>query len=146
MSDPAAEPLKLIALDAEDLSVISAHLQDAVLKRGDIAYRPAEKRFALALRRFDWEGAAQGQKRRRLAALHFERVTAARSSKVAAGDVVLSLLAVTFAETDGPAGEVTLHFADGAAIRLDVECVEAQMKDLGPIWEAVATPAHPDAG
>ncbi|MGX1788015.1 DUF2948 family protein [Bosea sp. NPDC055332] len=146
MSDPAAEPLKLIALDADDLSVISAHLQDAVLKRGDIAYLPAEKRFALALRRFDWEGAAQGQKRRRLAALHFERVTAARSTRVAAGEAVLSLLAVTFDESDGPAGQVTLHFSDGAAIRLDVECIEAQMKDLGPIWEAVATPAHPDAG
>lgn len=146
MSDPAAEPLKLIALDADDLSVISAHLQDAVLKRGDIAYLPAEKRFALALRRFDWEGAVQGQKRRRLAALHFERVTAARSTKIAAGEAVLSLLAVTFAESDGPAGRVTLHFSDGAAIRLDVECIEAQMKDLGPIWEAVATPAHPDAG
>lgn len=147
MSDPAAEPLKLIALDADDLSVISAHLQDAVLKRGDIAYLPAEKRFALALRRFDWEGAAQGQKRRRLSALHFERVTAARSTKIAAGDAVLSLLAVTFAGSDDdPAGQVTLHFSDGAAIRLDVECIEAQMKDLGPIWEAVATPAHPDAG
>jgi hypothetical protein len=147
MSDPVAEPLRLIALDTDDLSVISAHLQDAVLKRGDIAYLPAEKRFALALRRFDWEGATQGQKRRRLAALHFERVTAARSTKIAAGDgVVLSLLAVTFAESDGPAGQVTLHFSDGAAIQLDVECIEAQMKDLGPIWEAVATPAHPDAG
>ncbi|SFB80697.1 Protein of unknown function [Bosea sp. CRIB-10] len=147
MSDPAADPLKLIALDADDLSVISAHLQDAVLKRGDIAYLPSEKRFALALRRFDWEGAAQGQKRRRLSALHFERVTAARSTKVAAGDAVLSLLAVTFSgQSDDPAGQVTLHFSDGAAIRLDVECIEAQMKDLGPIWEAVATPAHPDAG
>lgn len=146
MSDPAAEPLKLIALDADDLSVISAHLQDAVLKRGDIVWLPGEKRFALALRRFDWEGAAQGQKRRRLSALHFERVTAARSTKIAADDAVLSLLAVTFTGSDEPAGQVTLHFSDGAAIRLDVECIEAQMKDLGPIWEAVATPAHPDAG
>lgn len=146
MSDPAAEPLKLIALDADDLSVISAHLQDAVLKRGDIAWLPGEKRFALALRRFDWEGAAQGQKRRRLSALHFDRVTAARSTKIVAGDAVLSLLAVTFTGSDDPAGQVTLHFSDGAAIRLDVECIEAQMKDLGPIWEAVATPAHPDAG
>ncbi len=146
MSDPAAEPLKLIALDADDLSVISAHLQDAVLKRGDIAWLPGEKRFALALRRFDWEGAAQGQKRRRLSALHFDCVTAARSTKIVAGDAVLSLLAVTFTGSDDPAGQVTLHFSDGAAIRLDVECIEAQMKDLGPIWEAVATPAHPDAG
>jgi len=145
MSDPAADPLKLIALDADDLAVLSAHMQDAVLKRGDIAYRPAEKRFALAARRFDWEGADKGEKRRRLAALHFERVTSARSLNVPDGEAVLSLLAVTFAAGDEPAGQVTLHFADGAAIRLDVECIEAQMKDLGPMWEAVATPTHPDA-
>ena len=148
MSDPVAEPLKLIALDAEDLAVVSAHLQDAVVRKGDIAWLPAEQRFALALRRFDWEGAERGQRRRRLAALHFERVTSARSVKIEPGakDAVFSLLAVTFAEAQSPAGEVTLHFSDGAAIRLGVECIEAQMKDLGPIWEAAATPAHPDPG
>ncbi|WP_332683637.1 DUF2948 family protein [Bosea sp. (in: a-proteobacteria)] len=148
MSDPAAEPLKLIALDTDDLAVVSAHLQDAVVRKGDIAWLPGEQRFALALRRFDWEGAVRGQKRRRLAALHFERVTSARSVKIEPGahEAVFSLLAVTFTEGQSPAGEVTLHFSDGAAIRLGVECIEAQMKDLGPIWEAAATPAHPDEG
>lgn len=152
MSDPkatsqdAADPLKLIALDGDDLAIISAHLQDAVLKIGDIAYRPAERRFALALRRFDWEGSAAGARRRRLTALHFERVASARSSGIdaAAVDVVLNLLAITFTPRDAPAGDVTLHFSDGAAIKLDVECIEGQMKDLGPVWEAVATPGHPD--
>ena len=45
---------------------------------------------------------------------------------------------------EDPAGDVTLHFSEGAAIRLSVECIEAQMKDLGPVWEAVATPGHPN--
>lgn len=146
MSDAAAEPLKLIALDGDDLAIVSAHLQDAVLKMSDIVFRPAERRFALALRRFDWEGAATGARRRRLTALHFERVTSARSTGIdaAAPDVVLNLLAITFAERDAPAGDLTLHFSDGAAIRLDVECIECQMKDLGPVWEAVAIPGHPD--
>lgn len=141
-----AEPLKLIALDADDLAVLSAHLQDAVLKVADIAWRPAERRFAIAARRFDWQGAQTGQKRRRLAALHFERVSAVRSSRIdkAAPDAVLNLLAITFTQGEAPAGEVTLTFSDGAAIRLDVECIEAQMKDLGPIWEAAAMPGHPD--
>ena len=148
MSDDVADPLKLIAFDAEDLAVLSAHLQDAVLKTGDIVFLPAERRFALAARRFDWEGAQSGHKRRRLTALHFERVTAARSTKIdpAAPDAVLNLLAITFGETQSPAGAVTLHFSEGAAIRLEVECVEAQMKDLGPVWEAAATPGHPDEG
>lgn len=145
MAHDNADPLKLIALDADDLAIISAHLQDAVLKVSDIVYRPAERRFVLALRRFDWQGAQQGSRRRRLAALHFERVTAARHAKVdpRATDTVLNLLAITFDESDCPAGAVTLHFSDGAAIRLEVECIEAQMKDLGPVWEAVATPDHP---
>lgn len=145
-SEDAADPLKLIALDGDDLAIISAHLQDAVLKIGDIVFRPAERRFALALRRFDWEGAASGARRRRLTALHFERVSSARSSGIdaSAPDVVLNLLAITFVERDAPAGDLTLHFSDGAAIRLDVECIEGQMKDLGPVWEAVATPGHSD--
>ena len=66
MSDDAADPLKLIALDADDLAIVSAHLQDAVLKAADLVYLPREQRFALALRRFDWEGAQHGQRRRRL--------------------------------------------------------------------------------
>lgn len=145
MSD-TPDSLKLIALDAEDLGVVSAHVQDAVLRQGDIVYLPAERRFALALRRFDWEGAVAGHRRRRLAALHFERVTSARSTGIAQGasEAVLNLLAVTFAPGESPAGEITLHFSEGGAIRLSVECIEAQMKDLGPIWEAVATPSHPD--
>lgn len=146
MSDDAADPLKLIAFDAEDLAIVSAHLQDAVLQVGDLAYLPTERRFALAARRFDWEGVERGHKRRRLAALHFERVTKARSAKIdlKASGTVLNLLAITFAGGEEPAGEVTLHFSEGAAIRLEVECIEAQMRDLGPVWEAVAKPGHPD--
>lgn len=146
MSDDAADPLKLIALDADDLAIVSAHLQDAVLKAADLIYLPREQRFALALRRFDWEGAQHGQRRRRLTALHFDRVQSVRSAKLDKNDPdkVLNLLAVTFDLGDDPAGEVTLHFSEGAAIRLSVECIEAQMKDLGPVWEAVATPGHPE--
>jgi hypothetical protein len=57
-------------------------------------------------------------------------------------DAVLNLLAVTFEERDPPSGTVTLIFADGAAIQADVECIEMQMKDLGPVWEAESRPTH----
>lgn len=136
------EPLRLIAFDEEDLAIVSAHLQDALLRVGDIINRPAERRFALALRRFDWEGAVHGERRRRLTALHFEGVRAVRALKIdpALRDTHLTLLAITFAPASGPEGEVTLHFSDGAAIRLDVECVEAQMKDIGEVGEAGPAP------
>lgn len=137
------ELLKLVALDPDDLAVLSAHLQDAVLKAGDLAYLPAERRFALVARRFDWEAPA-GEPRRRLAGLHFERVLAARTRGLDRADpeAVLALLAVTFEPGEAPSGTVTLVFAGGAAVALEVECVEGQMRDLGAAWRAAGRPAH----
>lgn len=138
-------PLKLIVLDAEDLAVVSAHLQDAVLKRADMVYLPRERRFALAARRFDWQAAQGGHRRRRLAALHFDRVLSVRHQGVATdADKVYNLLAVTFRATSEPEGEIVLTFSDGAAVSLAVEFLEGQMKDLGPVWEAAGVPGHPD--
>ncbi len=136
--------LKLVALDADDLAVVSAHLQDAIVRVGDIAYLPAEHRFALAARRFDWEAGPADPPRRRLTGVHFERVLAVRTRGVDRSnpDAVLNLLAVTFELTNDPSGTATLIFADGGAIQLDLECIEAQMKDLGPIWEAEGRPSH----
>jgi hypothetical protein len=53
--------VKLIALDGEDLAVLSAHLQDAVITVGDMAYLPRERRFALLANRFDWEAAVKAE-------------------------------------------------------------------------------------
>jgi hypothetical protein len=143
--------LKLIALDAEDLSVISAHLQDALLRVGEVAYLPREKRFAAITSRFDWFGALKSGDdttatyARRRAALRFERVVGAQLQGIdlTKRDAVLSLLAVRFEASEAPAGNITLHFADGAAIRLHVECIEAEMTDLGPAWQARSKPDHP---
>ncbi len=138
------DPLKLIALDSEDLDIISAHLQDAVLKVSDMAFLPREHRFALVANRFDWEGAVSGLRRRRRTGLSFARVLSAKVSGFdpQAGETVLSLLAVTFQDGDAPSGVVELVFSGGAGLRLEVECLEAQLSDLGPAWEAVAVPAH----
>ena len=144
--------LKLIALDAEDLNVVSAHLQDAVLKVGDMAFVPRERRFAAILNRFDWTTALPGAKRkaptRRQTALRLERVIGAQVSGIdlKAGHEVLALLALQFEPlgTEDPQGYLTLVFAGGGAVRLHVECIECEMKDLGPAWQARAVPKHPD--
>ena len=139
-------PLKLIALDKDDIEIVSAHLQDAVVKVGDIVWLPAEKRLVLGLNRFDWEacGEASPCYQRRRTALRFERVLAFRCRKVsqAAKDEVLNLLAVEYAETDAPSGTVTLIFSGGAALRLEVECLECELTDLGPTWDVKARPEH----
>lgn len=142
----AVEPLKFVVLDEEDLEVVSAHVQDAVLKVVDVLWRPQEKRVVMALNRFDWEAVQNGDPefRRRRAALRFERVLSCKCRHVdpAGRDAILNLLAVNFSEGNAPSGVVTLTFSGGAEMRLDVECLEAELADLGPAWSACACPAH----
>jgi hypothetical protein len=138
--------LKLVALDGDDMEVVSAHLQDAVVKAADIHWRPNEKRVVVALNRFDW-GAANGETprfRRCRSALRFERVLACkcRNMDAASRQNTLNLLAVSFAENDPPGGVIVLTFSGGAALRLEVECLEAELADLGPVWVTETCPAH----
>jgi hypothetical protein len=142
-------PLRLIALDVPDLEIVSAHLQDAVCTVADMAYRPGEKRFVALLNRFNWASVGtKGPPERRQAALRIERVENARVQGIdlTARASVLSLLAVIFeADPDpgkAPAGVLHLRFAGGAAARFDVECIEVQLEDLGPAWQARAVPDH----
>jgi Protein of unknown function (DUF2948) len=115
------DPLKLIALDRDDLDVVSTHLQDAVLKVCDVIWHPAEQRVVLALSRFDWGCTCDGSPdlRRCRTALRFERVSCFKARNVRPTDkgAVLNLLAVEFAENDPPGGVVTLTFSGGAAMR-----------------------------
>ena len=130
------EPLKFVALDSDDLDVVSTHLQDAEVRVADVHWRPQEKRLVLGLDRFDWEAwtASEPEMRRRRAALRFERVLACRCKQVKPDgkDAVLNLLAVEFEATELPAGVVTLIFSGGPMLRLEVECLEAELVDLGP--------------
>jgi hypothetical protein len=146
---PDDDLLRLIALDAEDLTVVSAHAQDAVLKVGDISWLPQERRFILVMNRYVWErSAAPGGRRRehqrRRSALHFDRVDAVRSTAIDrdAKDQVLELLAIRFEPTESPSGHVMLEFAGGGTILLTVECLETQLADLGPAWSTPHAPRH----
>ena len=140
------DALKFVVLDEEDLEVVSTHVQDAVVKASEVRWRPQEKRVVVALNRFDWESAQTDKPkyRRRRAALRFERVLSCqcRQMNPTGEGAALNLLAVEFSETDAPSGIVTLIFSGGAALRLDVECLEAELADLGPSWSAAACPQH----
>lgn len=144
------ELLKLAALDAEDLAIVSAHLQDAILRADDLAFLPDRHRFALVARRFDWSVPEGGNPRRRLVGLHFERVLGVKTKGIRIGGAepgkgeaeTLALLAITFEPGEAPSGTATLVFAGEAAIRLDLECIEMRLRDLGPVWEAEGRPDH----
>lgn len=137
--------LKLAALDEEDLSVLSAHLQDAVAKVGDVEWHPRDKKLILQLNRFVWEKAEDGRTfERRRACLHFSRVEAVKAVRIRqdARDAVISILAVRFEATDPPAGRIYLDLAGGGCLRLEVECIEAGLADLGAAWSTEHRPDH----
>ena len=146
------ELLKLIALDEDDLKIISAQLQDALVRMDELTFLPKERRFVAMTKRFDWlkvNGKTDGDGQlyeRRQAALRFERVLGAqfRNLPLDNKDGVEELLAMHFEPTDAPGGFVNLIFAGGGAIRLQVECIEAEMRDLGPVWRTRSKPDHPD--
>lgn len=144
------EELKLVAVDKDDIEVVSAHLQDAVVKIGDIFWRPREHRFVMALNRFDWMNAVDGKDlqtpdyRRCRTALRFERVLSCKCRDLSQADknARLNLLAVEFAAGEAPAGTVLLTFSGGGVIRLEVECLEAELVDLGEVFAAALCPDH----
>ena len=129
-------PLKLIALDADDLAVVSAHVQDARVQTGDIIWRQGEKRLVIGLHRLDWEQTFAGETapRRLIAALRFDRVLACKSRNIdpAASQAQLELVGIEFCPGEAPGGCALLLFSHGGALRLDIECVECELTDLGP--------------
>ncbi|MET0708247.1 MAG: DUF2948 family protein [Tardiphaga sp.] len=127
---------KLIALDADDLAVISAHVQDAAVDVADIIWRQSEKRLVVGMKRLDWDQtiAGEAEPRRLVAALRFDRVLACKSRDIdlEGPETTLELLGIEFHPGDAPGGSAVLMFADGGALRLDVECLEVELADLGP--------------
>jgi len=139
-----AQAFKLIALDREGLGVISAHIQDTCVKRVDMTWLPGQRRFVVAGMRYDWVGAKIGPEERVSSVLRFDRVLKVSHLGLSEtnSDATLNLLAVAFEKTDPPAGIIILAFADGALVRLDVECVEVELRDMGHRVPAQACPGH----
>ena len=134
--------LKLHALDREGLSVLSAHIQDACVQREDMTWLPKQNRFVLGALRYDWIGAKHGVDERLGSVLRFDRVLHVSHLGLTGGEGVLNLLAVTFEKTEAPSGMVFLTFGDGAIVRLEVECLEVELRDVGPRVQACDCIGH----
>ena len=142
-STTVSPPLRLLAQDAEDLEVISAALQDAIAKVGDIRFEGRSRQLTVALNRFRWE--ADGKQRIR-AALQFGGVLSLQSRKLRrdARDAVVELLNVAFEPGEAPGGTVVLSFAGGADIKAEVECLDAVLADVSAPWPTNTSPSHDD--
>ena len=135
--------LRLSALDADDLAIVSAAVQDALVAVRDCAYLKEEGRFVLLLNRFRWE-ADPGQEighTRTHSALVFNEVTAVRHHDIPTHepDRMLELLAVVL-ENDHSA---LLRFSAGRAIRLEIGRLACHLGDVGEPWPTPWKPAHP---
>lgn len=147
--------IRLKAEDVDDLNIISALLQDAVVFAGEIAFTPATRRFGLMAARFRWEEkprTKRGLFRKAVAdepfervrcGLHFDTVRAVRRKGFGQDEParVLELLAIT-AETTDQGVTLTLSFADGASIALDAEVIDAHVSDVSEPWRTPAKPEH----
>ena len=145
MASNGSGPLRLLAEDADDLRVVSAALQDAVAKVGDIRWEAGPRRLTIAFNRFRWEA----DKRERVrAALQVGGVLGvqARKLKPTAKRAVVELLAMTFTPGEAPGGSILFEFAGGADLRCEVECVDLILADVSEPWPARAEPKHDDLG
>ncbi len=142
--------LKLRAEDAEDLAVLSACVQDALVPLSDMAYLPDENRFVFVANRFRWE--AKGDARRThfervLCGVCFENVVGVRRRGIAEDrrSGFLNLLAMDLAEDNGDCGGpvIQLTFAGVAAIRLETRGLLCHLEDLGESWPTRWRPSHP---
>jgi hypothetical protein len=149
--DGAERPLRLRAESPDDLAVISALVQDAVVQSSEIAWARRHRRFTLLVNRFRWEDAAAAERQDR----PFERVRAllvvdgvlrARTSGVDPSDrdLVLSLLALGYEPGEDGAGTLRLVLAGDGEIALDVEALEVTLADVTRPYEAPSghRPSH----
>ena len=140
-----AAPLKLLAHEAEDLAVISAALQDAVAKIGDIRWDAQGRTLTLACNRFRWEsGAKKGERVR--SALQLGDVTGVQARKLRrdARQAVVELLSVAFEAGEAPGGSVLLTFAGGGDLKVSVDCLDVVLADVSEPWSTPRKPGHAD--
>jgi DNA-binding protein YbaB len=136
-----ATPLRLLAQDAEDLAVISAAMQDAVAKVGEVSYEPKARRLTIAFNRYRWEAAGSERVR---SGLQLGGVMKVQTRKIRRSprDAVLEVLAVTFEPGEAPGGTITISCAGDGDIRAVVECVDAVLADVSEPWPTPRTPRH----
>lgn len=147
--DGADRPLAVIAQDADDLPVLSALLQDAVFPLAEMAYVHKRRRFAILLSRFRWEdrarAKAQGRDYERVQSLLVVHdVLAVRSAGFdpSTKDTVLAVLALDFAPATEGAGTLTFTLSGGGALALEVEALDATLRDVTRPHLAKSVPDH----
>jgi hypothetical protein len=143
--DGDQSPLRLNAITAQDLEVLSSLVQDAVLQGSDVSWQPAKRRLVLLINRYRWENnLAQPERARAL--LTINDVLAVRSQGIdpADKDTVFSLLSMAFAPSEDGAGTLSLTLSGDGDIAVDIECLDLTVQDVTRPYLAPSrsTPKH----
>jgi hypothetical protein len=140
-----ATPLRLLAQEPEDLAVISAALQDAIAKIGDIRWDAQGRTLTLACNRFRWEsGGRKGERVRSALQLGDVAGVQARKLRREAKQAVVELLSVAFEPGEAPGGTILLTFAGGGDLRVSVDCLDVILVDVSEPWSTPRKPGHAD--
>ncbi|MDU8913009.1 DUF2948 family protein [Aestuariicoccus sp. MJ-SS9] len=151
--DGAERPLQLVAMDPDDLSVLSALVQDAVFPITEMTWSARKRRLGFLVNRMRWEDApnaeARGRRPERVQSLLvIENVLGVASQGVDRSDkdTILSVLSLTFEPGEDAEGYVVLTLAGDGAIRAQVEALEVALRDVTRPYAAVSgkAPRHPD--
>lgn len=140
--------LRLIGQDEGDLPPVSAALQDAIARMGDLKFDAKARAFTAVFSRYRWEAGEKGKGERIRSGLQIGSVLSVKAQRLKRGapDAFVSLLSVTFepdtSTPETPSGAILLTFAGGGAMRLEVECVDLVLADLSDPWKAAARPDH----
>lgn len=135
-------PLRLLAQDEDDLKIVAACVQDALVPLGDMAHLADERRFVMALNRFRWEAERPTEDEpfeRIHSLLSVQHVAAVRVRGIdqLRRDAILELLSMTSGE-----GCVDLVFAGDGAIRLEIDRIHIALRDVGEAWPTRWRPDH----
>ena len=146
MSYGTKKNLKLIGENKEDLSVISAYVQDSIVNVGDIVFLKKNRIFLMLINRFMWEKVEEKakQNKRIRCAIKFEGILKVKSKKINQKNKNkrLECLAIKSNQLLGKNYEINFFFAGGAAITLITETIEVAMHDLGAPWNVKHAPEH----
>ena len=146
-ADADEGPLRLRALDSDDLTVISALVQDAVVTVGEVGYLRQHRRFAALVNRFRWEGQTRTPERVR-SMLVIEDVLAVKSQGVDPKDkdTVLSILSVAWEPGEDGTGRILVTLAGDGVLAVEVEAMEVMLQDVTKPYLAPSrkAPSHPE--
>jgi len=138
--------LKLKAIDASEVEILSAAMEGAITSPGELGYSSKSRQFTMTASRFMWEAfsssAPKQGSRIRTGLFVTDILSARRQNMPADPETVLELLSITAKAGEDGLAELLISFAGGPSISLNVECVEITLTDAGEAWQTDVIPAH----